>query len=328
MAAARTGEIDMRYTQLLALLLLVSISFSLNCINNATDWIFQEQGVLIGVVLILTVLTIVISYIVGVFSKNVQFTVFAKDELYHLGFSIIFLAAFGAILLFSCNVVEMFYSTTIEELAPTSPCYDSHFSMGDVTLCYMNSMSSKAKTMSENYIDNYVGKLMASTWSFSMSLPLLHSYTVTAKAYRRVESAQYDTVLNMFLFPVVVSLSVQELLLTFVVVEFVRWLLPIAFVLRIFIPTRQMGNLLIALAIALHIVLPFVYVFNFAMYDVLYQGCEQDLVYDDVFGGCGDPNSFWEVASLVPQAFFLPNLTIALVVTFMISINKALRVIG
>jgi len=319
----------MKYTKhLLALLFLISLSFSLDCINNATDWIFQEQGIMIGGVLILTVLAIAISYMIGIFSRNVQFMVFAKDELYHLGFSVIFLAAFGTILLFSCNVVEMFYSTTIEDLGPTSPCYDSHVSMGDVTMCYMNSMSSKASLMSENYIDKYIGKLMSSTWSFSMSLPLLHSYTVTAQAYKRVESAQYETVVNMFLFPVVVSLSIQELMLTFVVVEFVKWLLPIAFVLRIFIPTRQMGNLLIALAIALHIVLPFVYVFNFAMYDVLYQDCNNSFVYDDVFGGCGDPNSFWEVASLMPQAFFLPNLTIALVVTFMVSINKALRVIG
>ena len=329
MAAARTGEIDMNYTkQLLAFLLLVSISFSLDCISNATDWIFQEQGILIGTVIMLTVLAIIISYIIGIFSRDVKFTIFAKDELYHLGFSVVLLVGFSTILLFSCNVVEMFYSTTLEDLGPTSPCYDSHLSMGDVTLCYMNSMSSKATMMSESYIDKYIGKLMGSTWSFSMSLPLLHSYTVTAKAYKRVESAQYDTVMNMFLFPVVVSLSIQELMLTFVVVEFVKWLLPIAFVLRFFIPTRQMGNLLIALAVALHIVLPFVYVFNFAMYDVLYQDCEQDLVYDDVFGGCGNPNSFWEVATLVPQAFFLPNLTIALVVTFMVSINKALRVIG
>lgn len=326
MAAARIGEIDMK--RILALLFLFSVSFSLNCLNNATDWILQEQGVLIGIVLILTVFAIAIAYMLGNFTKNVQFTVFAKDELYHLGFSVLLLAAFGTILLFSCSVVEMFYSTTVEDLAPTSTCYDSHLSMGDVTLCYMNSMSAKARRLSENYIDNYIGQLMGSTWSFSMSLPVLHTYTVTAKAYKRVNSAQYDTVLNMFLYPTLVSLNVQQLMLTFVVVEFVKWLLPIAFLLRIFIPTRQMGNMLIALAVALHIVVPFIMVFNFAMYDVLYQDCDNSLIQDDVFGGCGDPNSFWEVASLIPQAFFLPNLTIAIVVTFMISINKALRVIG
>ena len=265
MATARTGEINMK--RLLAILLLFSFSFGLDCINNATGWILQEQGILIGTVLVFTTLLIAIAYMVGSFTQNPQFRIFAKDELYHLGFSLILLAGFGTILMFSCTVVDTFYSTTFEELGPTSPCYGSHLSMGDVTICYMNSMSSKARGLSESYIDNYVNQLMDSTFAFSMSIPLFHTYTVTAKAFKRVHSAQYDTVMNMFLFPALVSINIQELLLTFVVVEFVKWLLPIAFLLRILIPTRQMGNMLIALAIALHIVLPFIYVFNFAMYD-------------------------------------------------------------
>jgi hypothetical protein len=340
MAAARTGEIDMK--RLLLFLLLVSSAFALDCIENATAWILQEQGLLIVAVLILTTLIIAISYVVGSFTGNVNFTVFAKDELYHLGFSVVLLLFFGTILLFSCDAIEMFYNTIFDEIGPeTTPslCYSSTATMGDVSLCYMQNLKSKSSRLAETYIDEYIGQLMYSTWTFSLSLPLMNSYSVSAGAYKRIWSAQYDTVLNMFILPALISINIQEMMLTLVVVEFVKWLFPIAFLLRIFIPTRQMGNMLIALGMGLHLVVPFFYVFNLAMYDILFQDCtvfpyvapDGDVEYitnDFVFGPCGDPGSFWQVASLIPQAFFLPNLTIALVVAFMVSVNKALRVIG
>jgi len=320
--------------RLLALLLLLSVSSALDCIDNATEWILQEQGVLIIAVLILTVLLIAVAYVVGSFTGNVNFIVFAKDELYHLGFSLALLLFFGTIMLFSCNAIEMFYTTVFDQIgAETHYCYDSSATMGDVSLCYMHTLNSKSKRIAEAYIDQYIQQLMSSTYSFSLSIPLFNSYTVTAKAYKRIWSAQYDTVNNMFVFPALVSINIQEMLLKLFVVEFVKWLLPIAFLLRIFIPTRQMGNLLIALGMGLHLVVPFFYVFNLAMYDVLFLDTASCAPYstainDMVFGGCADPGSFWEVASLIPQAFFLPNLSIALVITFMVAINKALRVIG
>ncbi len=341
MAAARTGEVDMK--RLLALLLLLSVSSALDCIDNATEWIFQEQGTLIIAVLIFTVIIIAIAYLVGSFTGNVNFIIFAKDELYHLGFSVVLLLFFGTIMLFSCNAIEMFYNTVFEQIGgETTYCYDSSATFGDVSLCYMHTIKSKSKRIAEQYIDQYIQQLMSSTYTFSLSIPLFNSYSVSGAAYKRVISAQYDTVNNMFVFPALISINIQELLLTLFVVEFVKWLIPIAFLLRIFIPTRQMGNMLIALGLGLHLVVPFFYVFNFAMYDIISQDCMTagnsyvdlggNTKYiggdDAVFGYCSDPGSFWEVSGLIPQAFFLPNLAIALVITFMVSINKALRVIG
>ena len=43
---------------------------------------------------------------------------------------------------------------------------------------------------------------------------------------------------------------------------------------------------------------------------------------------CGNPYGFWFVAKLIPQAFFLPNLTIAIIIVFVSSIDKALRAMG
>ena len=43
---------------------------------------------------------------------------------------------------------------------------------------------------------------------------------------------------------------------------------------------------------------------------------------------CSNTAGFWAIARLVPVAFFLPNLTIAIVITFLTAMNKALKVLG
>jgi hypothetical protein len=92
--------------------------------------------------------------------------------------------------------------------------------------------------------------------------------------------------------------------------------------------------------IGLYVLVPFMYVFNFAMYDVVNTQHDCQLVANSVCdfvvdSGCGspaqtcvNPDSFWQVARLIPEAFFLPNLTIALLITFLSAMHKALRVIG
>jgi len=138
------------------------------------------------------------------------------------------------------------------------------------------------------------------------------------------------------LIPALMSISMQKLALDFINENVLRWILPVAFLLRVFIPTRSMGNVLIALVLGLYVIVPFMYVFNFAMNDAVSGDCHlfSDAVCDyvvdsgDCANTCGNPDGFWNVGRLIPQAFFLPNLTIAILVTFMTSINKALRVIG
>ena len=137
----------MREKILLLLLLLLSTSFALDCITNATSWILQEQGTLIILVLVFTALLIAIAYMLGVFMKNVSFIVFAKDEAYHLGFSLLLLAAFGTILMFSCTAIDTFYGVLFEELESETSlgCYKDYLSMNDVSLCYMETVTAKAR---------------------------------------------------------------------------------------------------------------------------------------------------------------------------------------
>ena len=210
--------------------------------------------------------------------------------------------------------------------------------MNTVSTCYTKLVQSDAEKISGEYIQRYLDELMDSTFAWSLSLPLFNAYTLVPGAYKRITSNQYDMILNSFLVPALMSVSMQKLALDFINENAISWILPSAFVLRIFIPTRPLGNILIALALGLYVIIPFMFVFNFTMYEAVLTDCTTfaTAVCDNVVDGictspaaaCTNYYGFWNVARLIPQAFFLPNLTIAVFITFLASMNKALRVIG
>ncbi|HSB47210.1 MAG TPA: hypothetical protein VLD37_04285 [Candidatus Bilamarchaeum sp.] len=334
----------MRAILFLALLALAGVSFpALACISDATNVVLSQQGVNIGIVLMLTIFVIAAAYVAGSVLTNANYIVFAKDELYHLAFSVAFLAGFSGVLLMSCSIMDTFFDSLFTNLGTLpSGCY-SGGSMQSTASCYITLVRGDATRLSESYIQHYLDELMDSTFSWSLQIPLLNTYTSTADSYKRVKSNQYDMILNSFLIPALMSVSMQKIMLEFISENVITWVMPSAFLLRVFIPTRQMGNILIALSLGLYIIVPFMYVFNFAMYDVVNNqaDCQQfapavcDFVADS---GCGNPiqtcdnlgssDSFWNIGRLIPVAFFLPNLTIAILITFLGAIHKALRVVG
>ncbi len=325
---------------LIAFVALANISSAASCLNNATDIILSEQGTLIAAVMGLTIVVIACAYMIGHSLNKAEFTVFAKDEAYHLAISLVILFGFSGILVSTCTVMDSFFSNTMQNIG-TNVCYAPGLSVNTVATCYLDLAKTDASGLSQRYIDNYINEMMDSTWSASIQIPLTNTYTATAGAYKRITSNQYNMIMNSFIFPALTSLSMQKLLLSFITENAIKWILPTAMFLRFFVLTRQMGNVLIALVLAIYIIIPFMYAFNGAMYTSVLDNCKDPAIAqatcDNIVdgGGCGspkttctNPNSFWMVARLIPQAFFLPNLTIALVITFLSAANKALKVIG
>lgn len=328
---------------ILILLLLISTIQSVSCVANATDTVLIEQGGAIAAVIGFTVVLIAIAYMVGSVMNDTHWIVFAKDEMYHLGFSILFLIAISGILIGTCTTMDMFFGKLFESFGTLqSGCHHDGDTMQETATCYMDLMKKDSLRISQTYIDGYINELMDSTWSMSFAIPLLNSYTMTGEAYKRIRSNQYDMILNSFLVPALMSINMQQIMLNFIRENIIQWVLPVAFLLRIFIPTRQMGDLLIALVIGIYIVIPFMYVFNFSMYDVVgtVDNCEPfaDGLCDSVVDGncqnpdatavCSNSKGFWSVGRLVPFAFFLPNLTLVIFFAFMSAVHKGLRAIG
>ncbi|MFH1520571.1 MAG: hypothetical protein ABID61_02925 [Candidatus Micrarchaeota archaeon] len=326
------------------LLLLISITYSVGCVDNATQTVLIEQGGTIGAVIGFTIVLIAVAYMVGSSMNETQWIVFAKDEIYHLGFSILFLIAFSGIIIGTCTTMDMFFDKLFDSFGTlSSGCHHDGDTMQQTATCYMDKMKRDSLRISQTYIDGYISQIMDSTFSMSLAIPLLNSYTMTGDAYKRIRSNQYDMILNSFLVPALMSINMQQIMLNFIKENIIQWVLPVAFLLRIFIPTRQMGDLLIALVIGIYIVIPFMYVFNFSMYDVVGtpENCEPfaEGICDSVVDGncqspvnsdvvCNNTAGFWSVGRLIPFAFFLPNLTLVIFFAFMNAVHKGLKAIG
>jgi hypothetical protein len=327
----------------LLLLLLAGIAFS-SCfdLDDTTGTVMIDQGTNIVIVIMLTALLIAAAYMIGNTIGNPHYIVWAKDETYHLGFSVGLLLCIGGILVMSCFVLDLFYESLFQYMeTDTYGCYQPGKGINRVSSCYIREAKSDAENLAEHYIDRYINELMDSTFAYTIQIPLLTAYTSTAGAYRRILSNQYDIITNSFLIPALMSISMQKLALDFINENVIRWILPSAFLLRVFIPTRNLGNILIALVIGLYVIVPFMYVFNWSMYENIMTlddcasssmlrtaVCDNVVDSNDCNNTCNNEYGFMAVARLIPQAFFLPNLTIAIFVTFMAGIAKALRVIG
>ncbi len=315
-----------------------------NCegVLDASKAIICDQGLNIGIAFSLIILLIAVAYVIGSVTGNPTYTIFAKDEMYHLGFSVLLLLGFTALVTLSTGISDFFFASSFNTFGTLgSNCYHIGDGIHTVSNCYMAGVKSDANQLSQFYIKNYISYLMDSSFAVNLQIPLLNSYTAVVGSYKRILSNQDDLIGNTFLVPAYMSISIQKLALDFINANIIPWILPAAFLLRVLPPTRQMGNILIALALGLYILVPLMYVFNLAMYDVVEKDCPKYAVAacdwsadghycgpNDQSTSCSNPESFWYVAKLIPQAFFLPNLTIAVLITFMSCINKALKVMG
>lgn len=324
---------------IMAVLFLASLSAASACVENFADVMSGDLGVNIVLAFTLATMVVAIIYAIGTTTGNANMIVLSKDELYHLLFSIALLVALGGLLNLSCLIFSGFLDFALglekdgAKVFPgieASVCYNGVESPQTISRCFMNRIESDARQMVERLIKKSIDEEMESTFVVSIYNPFTGGTTLPFTAYRRTYSAQLDLIAMSFVMPALTSISVQKLLINFSL-DIVTWLLPIAFFFRVLPPTRQMGNALIAVSIALYVLMPVLYSLSGAMDAVVFTDSEcaafANAVNDRVMGDCASPLSFWKVARLMPQAFFLPNLNLALTITFLGGINKALKVI-
>ncbi len=320
------------------LLILSSLSFS-SCIDITLDQIMEsDAGLLIGAVILFNVLIISLVFMYGKLANDANSLIFSKDELYHLIFSAVLIIGIIGIMVSFCSIFSVFFGFAFESAgisASSDSCYANLKNSGpvDTATCYVSNMEKDAKTLVSNSIDLSVEYEMTSMWIYSFNIPLFGTTMTPTKAYKKAYSMTFDMMNTLFATPALISISMQKIFLKYATQISIQILLPAALLLRIFFPTRQMGNILIAVVIGIMVFLPLMYAFNGAMYENILTPSDCDSKYsgiidDYLFGDCESNVSLINYARIIPQAFFLPNLTIAILITFLGSINKALRVIG
>lgn len=329
--------------KLIFILFFVSLSSAAACVQNTFENIMNtSMGTFLALAFAFTILVVVMAYILGTTFNEASFVVFYKDELFHLFFSAVLLASITGIMFFSCNVLSAFLDFVLQERGPDqtffainraegtklSICYSGLESPQQVALCYFQKLETETRDLVKNSMKESIKNEMESTLVVSVTTPVTGSVSLPRTAYQRTWGVQHDMIYSTFAMPALISISMQRILISFSV-DFAKFLLPAAFFLRILPITRTMGNFFIAVSLALYIVIPVFYALMGIMDEAVFTNCSQytGVINDQVAGDCTKPTSFWLVARAIPQAFFLPNLMLALVVTFLSAINKALRVV-
>jgi len=330
----------------LALLLLVCVS-SASCIENAGQMVMNGAGWFIALAAGLTIVVIAVAYMYGSAMSDAHATVFAKDELYHLGFSLVLVLGVGGIIASSCLFTNyMFHISNVENTF--NACGGMDADPGTLSQCGVDNAIYEARSLSARFTTMNIYSMMSSNWAYTYAVPFSDVVTTVASAYMRTYAMQFETITNTFLIPILVTLSMQKLLVMMASKYAIEVILPLGFIFRLVPPMRRFGNFLLALAFGLYVVIPFFTAYNyFMMGEVSYMcGRYAPILYDTVLNNgvipgdvshgwwssasstCSTGNAFWSIAMLIPQAFFLPNLTIALFVTFLSAVNKALSVVG
>ena len=316
------------------LLLLLPASFAAGCVEGVFDNLLSgDPGLMIGLAMTLVILLIGISYMIGSFTRNAEMIVFAKDELYHLMFSAFLIASVGAIMFFSCQTLSAFLDFVLGpdglDLITPQGCYTGIEPPMQVSECYLSDITRTTETTARKMLQESISHEMDSTLIVSLYNPISGGVSIPFGAYHKAYAMQFDLVAMNFALPALITLNIQTLVLKFSV-DIIRWLVPVALLLRVVPPTRYFGNMLIGITVALYVIIPTLYALNGAMDQVVFSQCPQyaSIVDDPLMGGCGSDTSFWLIARAMPQAFFLPNLALALAITFLSSIAKALKVIG
>ncbi|MFA6490130.1 MAG: hypothetical protein WCT52_05640 [Candidatus Micrarchaeia archaeon] len=302
-------------------------------INSFSDC--GDAPAFISVSFMFVTLLIALSYMYAKFRGDMQIEVWAKDEMFNLLISVFLFVGIIAFFSASCAISESYVGENPFDAAETY--IDNLVQANGVNVL---------RTLTYDSINN---QLDATAYYFQSMAPFSGSGSAF-NANLKSRSAHKEFLIDLYL-PILASLNAQKFLL-----EALRWigmsiLLPFAFVMRLVPPTREFGNVMIAVFFAVYIVVPFLYSMSGAAFQEIVDNprCE----YTDLNGNCNVHNFYslgvdggdataagrdsgltmknamlYKIGSTIPQAIFLPNLVIIIAVTCVMSISKALRAIA
>jgi len=280
----------------------------------------------IALAFMLVSLCIGLAYMYSKFREDPQMGVWAKDEAFNL---VVSLLLFAGVLLFfsaSCSLAQGYSQGN--PISISQQYLDSLISANGLNML---------KTLTSDSITN---QLDATKYLYTGLTPFWGD-GVAMKANRKAHSAHREYLIDLYL-PIIASLTAQKYVITGIAWMGAYVLLPFAFVMRLIPPTRDFGNVLIALFFGLYIVVPTIYAMSGQVFlqnvanaptpyttdPSLEKFCSYGL--DNQQAPCGPSKDtvLYRIGSTIPQAVFLPNLAIIVAVSCIMALSKALRAIA
>ncbi len=276
----------------------------------------------IGVAFALVSSAIGLAYMYSKVREDPALSTWAKDEAYNLVISAFLFAGILAFFSGSCAIAESY--------ANGSPF--------GASARYLDSLlNANGQNVLRDLTSSSLNDQLDATYYRYYGFTPFTGGGVAGRADRKAHSAQKEFLIDLYV-PITASLTAQKYIL-----DALQWigasvLLPFAFVMRLVPPTREFGNMLIAVFFGIYIVVPTMYAMSGGIFANILSSKTQCEITDycgiNNFYSYGlDPSQssdaketiLYKIGSTLPQAIFLPNLVIVVTVTCIMSMSKALR---
>lgn len=288
-----------------------------------------SNAIWIGMAFMLTVLLVALAYMLGKGSEDEQVQVWAKDEVFALGVSALIVAGVVAFTIGSCLTLSAISNQDgMGQYQSANPFSSSYR--------YLDALASRGLSSIESQTKQGLQKQLDATAYLYVGLPTLTSTGVPLKASRKALAQHQEMVIDIML-PLVVSLKAQRAALQIIEIVGLAIMLPFAIIMRIVPFTRNAGNFMLAAVFCMFVIVPAVYVLSASAWkgiespqggSVLVSDPQAFSFDDRAIGAACDGEGvdcpLYRIASLIPQAIFMPNLVIVVFITCTMALSRAL----
>ena len=270
---------------------------------------FQAGMGLVAAAIMLSVVIVALSYMFGKATSNAELLVFSKDELFHLMMTVLIVISILGIFEGSCRFFGSFLGS---EGALT------------ISKMYSESLLVKGKVLLTSMLKNEVNEKFNGATLVGYMMPLLGGEMAFQDSYHTANEKQYEILADMVTVGYV-SAGVQFYIIYFIQGFVFPVLLPFGLFLRALPFVREAGNVILAIAFSLLIILPITYAINASAADVPLTFCDSDE--ERVLGNCDSLYGWGGISSYLFQTVFLPNLAMVVFIaaaTAMVKVAKVL----
>ncbi|VVB65460.1 Uncharacterised protein [Candidatus Gugararchaeum adminiculabundum] len=278
----------------------------------------------VGIALMLMLLLVSIAYMLSQAFKRQDWELWARMELVQVGVSFLIVIFIGGFAYSMCSASVF--------LAGGDPFEISEQYISNINWHYLFPAHYQLQVLSfqSSALSTLYTKFGTGNWNFQF--PVFPGVGGIS---------QVSTTLMVMLSPISLSMVSQLVLLQFIQTIALQAILPVGLILRIFPVTRDAGSFLIASAIAFYIIFPWTYVVNAKAFESIWGNDPIAKMTESVnahfsmanfmpgfFTGFMNPERFMllyaTLARTIPQALFLPALSMVITVTFIKAFTKVM----
>lgn len=302
----------MKGAAILIVLLFLSVSFAADdagapsggcgIFDEEATAAFEESLPIIGAAIALSIAVAAIAYMAGGFTRDPRMLVFSKDQIFHTFVSVLLVLSIQGIFHSMC----IFASDAAGE------------DMQSASLRYMRELRLDGGTMLTQIMKRSIEYKFEAAYYTAYQVPFLGGESYWWEAYNNAYARHLEILFDMVMAGYV-SAGVQYNIIKLLPQIALGVMVPLGLVLRCVPKARDAGNMVLAVALALYVVIPFTYAVNSSM-----RGTEVPWF----TGGLDDTGvSFEDAAVYLLQTVFLPNLSLVVFATAVGGLIKVAKVI-